>query len=88
MFLEDTKELMDCTRPHEFHHGPLQKMVPVFFEHMVSLANKVEKAAGTGTVRFASDAHRCCGIVGEIQTASCWELPELIRNTDKSFWLV
>ena len=71
LFLKDLQELTSTTEPQLFYHGTLQKIIPVFCKRFASIADKMERPIVSGTIGFSSDAHRCFGIAGKIQTPRC-----------------
>jgi hypothetical protein len=68
MYNKDLQELTSGREPKMFYHGLSQKMVPMFFVRVASIADKVERAVVSGTISYASDAHRTFGISGKVQT--------------------
>jgi hypothetical protein len=68
MFNNELLELTSAKEPWVFYNGRTQKMQPMFFWRAVSIADKVEKPVVTGTISFASDAHRTYGVVGKVKT--------------------
>ena len=71
MFQEEIRELTGPVDPTMFYSGTLQKMVPCFFKHFVSIADKAERNTLTCTPGHNSDAHRCFSVSGKIQTPKC-----------------
>lgn len=68
---EDMRALTNTEKPILVYHGVLEKVIPVVFQDMVTTEDKPERASHTGTISFASDIHRCFGVIGSVRTPRC-----------------
>ena len=60
-FAQDIKKLTNARAPFWVLHGRLQKILPIYFDLIVSITDKVEKAEMTGTLSHSSDHHKRFG---------------------------